>query len=169
MELSHELDYLSWIFGEICWVQALMAKQSDLEINVEDTVHLIMQFSTENYSKPPIATVSLDFIRQDSVRYCTVIGKLGSLRWNGISGTVELFTEKSQSWLTVFKSEEIGDSSYIAEWNNIIECVEKKNSPLVKGEDGLKVMYLIDIIRTAAETGKRINLNQSGIQASDNF
>ena len=35
LELSHDIDYLRWIFGEVAWVQAVLAQQSDLEIDVE--------------------------------------------------------------------------------------------------------------------------------------
>ena len=32
---------------------------------------------------------SMDFVRRDSTRTCTVIGDSGSLRWNAIEGTVD--------------------------------------------------------------------------------
>ena len=35
-ELSHELDYISWIFGKPTWVNAQNGKISNLEVNVED-------------------------------------------------------------------------------------------------------------------------------------
>ena len=46
LELSHELDYLRWIFGEVEWVKATLGRQSSLEIDVEDTVHLILGFAS---------------------------------------------------------------------------------------------------------------------------
>ena len=36
LELSHEIDYLRWIFGEVDWVRATLLRQSELEIDVED-------------------------------------------------------------------------------------------------------------------------------------
>ena len=36
LELSHEIDYLRWIFGEFNWVSAWHGKLSNLEIDVED-------------------------------------------------------------------------------------------------------------------------------------
>ena len=44
LELSHELDYLRWIFGDVDWVQASLERQSALEIDVEDTAHLLLSF-----------------------------------------------------------------------------------------------------------------------------
>jgi len=45
LELSHELDYLRWIFGEVDWVKAILSCQSSLEIDVEDTANLTLGFT----------------------------------------------------------------------------------------------------------------------------
>ena len=37
LELSHELDYMRWIFGEPTWVTAWLGHLSSLEVDVEDT------------------------------------------------------------------------------------------------------------------------------------
>src|SRR5882762_6465801 len=42
LELSHEIDYLRWLFGEVEWVSAVERRQSALEIDVEDTAHLVL-------------------------------------------------------------------------------------------------------------------------------
>ena len=145
LELSHEIDYLRWIFGEVYSVQALLTKQSDLQIDVEDSAHLILEFVAKNDNKRPlIAAVSLDFIRQNTTRLCTVIGKLGSLRWNGIIGTVELWSLNSQCWQEIYKEYAFSDSSYIAEWQNFIVCIKEGSKPLVTGEEGLNVLQIIE-------------------------
>ncbi len=91
LELSHELDYLRWIFGEVDWVKATLTRQSALEIDVEDSAHLTMGFSPSADGRKLIGIVSLDFIRHDSTRLCTAIGEAGSLRWNGATGVVDLY------------------------------------------------------------------------------
>ena len=40
-ELSHEIDYVRWIFGEIDWVKATLINTQVLGLNVEDTAHLV--------------------------------------------------------------------------------------------------------------------------------
>jgi predicted dehydrogenase len=42
LELSHEIDYLSWIFGKIMWARATLSKQSELDLNVEDHANLVL-------------------------------------------------------------------------------------------------------------------------------
>ena len=158
LELSHELDYMQWIFGEVDWVQAVLTKQSDLEIDVEDSAHLILGFCAKGSESPVVASVNLDFIRQDTTRTCTVIGKLGSLRWNGLTGIVELLVSGTQTWEEVYRHQAARDESYIAEWRDFVACVEGKTQPTVSGTDGLKVLLLIEAIRLAAKTGSRAHV-----------
>lgn len=84
LELSHELDYLRWIFGEVAWVSAWIGQRSALEIDVEDTAYLTLGFEPDDSGRALVATVNLDFIRHDTTRLCTAIGKQGSLRWNSL-------------------------------------------------------------------------------------
>jgi predicted dehydrogenase len=159
LELSHEIDYLLWIIGEVDWVQAVLAQQSDLEIDVEDSANLILGFVIKGKQKPIIATVNLDFIRQDSTRTCTAIGKLGSLRWNGIDGRVELWASGTQGWQEVFKYQATRDEGYLAEWSNFLKSIEQGTPPMITGEDGLKVLHVIEAARLADKTKGRIHVD----------
>ncbi|MFT4802837.1 MAG: putative dehydrogenase [Psychroserpens sp.] len=161
LELSHELDYLRWIFGELASVQASLSKQSDLEVDVEDTAHLILGFAEKADKHQLIASVNLDFIRQDTTRLCTAIGKLGSLRWDGISGTIELYEIGSQAWEVVYQHQPTRDESYMAEWLDLVNSIEKKKEPFVSGEDGLKVLQIIEAVRLSAKTGSRVDLDDA--------
>ena len=77
LELSHEIDYLRWIFGEAVWVNATLSRQSRLEIDVEDTAHLVIGFAPDNGGRQLIASVNMDFIRHDNTRLCIAIGEKG--------------------------------------------------------------------------------------------
>ena len=71
---------------------------SDLDIDVEDTAHLILGFKSKGLSKPVIANLNLDFIRHDTIRICTVIGADGSLRWNGLTGVIDIYKSGGDGW-----------------------------------------------------------------------
>lgn len=161
LELSHELDYLRWIFGEVDWVKATLSRQSDLEIDVEDTAHLILGFSPSVDGHQLVGTVNLDFIRHDTTRLCTAIGENASLRWNGLTGRVEQFEAGAKEWRELFSHQHQRDDSYLAEWQHFIACVSKQKTPLITGEDGLKVLQIIDAARQASESGSRVLLAKS--------
>jgi predicted dehydrogenase len=158
LELSHELDYLLWIFGEVDWVQGALTQQSDLEIDVEDSAHLSLGFRAKGTENPLVATVNLDFIRHDTTRSCIAIGKLGSLRWNGVIGTVELWAPSTQAWREIYHYKATRDESYIKEWKDFASCLDYENAPCISGEDGFKVLRIIEAARLAAKTGSRVKV-----------
>ena len=152
LELSHELDYLRWIFGEVEWVKAILSRQSSLEIDVEDTAHLILGFAAALDGHQLIGTLNLDFIRHDTTRLCTAIGEKASLRWNGLTGEVALYEAGEKEWRKLYSHSHQRDDSYIAEWKNFIECVIEHKTPLITGEDGLKVLQIIEAARHSSAT-----------------
>lgn len=158
LELSHELDYLRWIFGEVDWVQASLGRQSALEIDVEDTVHLVLGFMPANDGRRLVGNVSMDFIRHDVTRACVAIGELGSLRWNGIAGTVEHLAAGADGWQEVFRHQQHRDETYLAEWEHFLACVEGREFPLVSGEDGLEVLRIVEATRLASDRERRISV-----------
>jgi len=163
LELSHEIDYLRWIFGEVEWVQGVMLQQSELEIDVEDTAHINMGFKSDFRKKPVVANISMDFIRFDPVRLCTVIGEQGSLRWNGLKGTVELFRQGSNEWETMFQDMTGINDTYINEWQNFLASIQGLAEPLVTGQDGLAVLKIIEAIRLSSKKGAMIKLHENSL------
>lgn len=150
LELSHELDYLRWIFGEVEWVKATLSQQSNLILNVEDSADLTLGFMPGSDGKGLIGSVNLDFIRHDTTRCCTAIGERGSLQWNGLTGEVSLYQAGAEGWRMLFSHPHQSDDSYIAEWEHFLDCVKTNRAPSITGVDGLKVLQMIEAARCAA-------------------
>lgn len=153
LELSHEIDYLSWIFGSVQWISSHVSKQSNLEIDVEDTASIFFGFKKQDGSDLT-ATLNMDFFRHDTTRYCMAIGDRGTLRWNGVAGDVQFYSMKDQSWSQIFSSKPDRDYTYEREISNFISSIETNISTQTSGEEGLKVMQIIDAIRHSSNTGK---------------
>ena len=160
LEVSHEIDYLRWIFGEVSWVSAVLRKQSQLEIDVEDTAHLVLGFKGD-VAQPVVAALSMDFVRHDTTRMCTAIGETGSLRWNAIAGTVEVFEPGAAAWQCLSTDAPQRDESYVAQWRHFLECIASNISPAVSGEDGLQVVRIIEAARESSRTGAMVSLEQA--------
>jgi predicted dehydrogenase len=156
LELSHEIDYLRWIFGEVEWVRATCARQSRLEIDVEDTAHLTLKIAPSPAGRAVIAALNLDFIRHDTTRVCTAICEGGSLRWNGITGVVEIFSAGGKEWREVFRHPPQRDETYVAEWIHFMNCVDETSQPSISGEEGLATLKIVEAARQAAESGHRV-------------
>jgi predicted dehydrogenase len=161
LELSHDIDYLRWLFGEVGWVSAIKRKQSDLEIDVEDTAHLTLGFEGAVGATSLMANLNMDFLRHDATRCCTVIGEKGSLRWNALTGTVDLFEPGAHAWQTMFSHQHQRDDSYLAQWRHFLNCIAGTESPLVCGDDGLAVLRIIEAARRSSTTGAIEMVNSS--------
>jgi predicted dehydrogenase len=160
-ELSHEIDYLRWIFGEIDWVRATLTRQSSLELNVEDSAHLTIGFSPKMNGSQIIGTLNMDFIRHDQTRVCTAVGSKGSLRWDGITGEVFVFEEAAMSWKKLFAHESLRDETYRAEWQEFIDCTSNHGIPSTSAEDGLRVLEVIEAARLSANTGAQVPVSNN--------
>lgn len=161
LELSHELDYLQWIFGDIDWVSATLSRQSSLEIDVEDSAHLTLGFSSNNVLQQLIGTLNMDFIRHDRTRFCIAIGNLGSLRWDGVTGEVSIFDESATIWKSLFTRTTVKDESYAAEWGEFIDSIHTGISSCATGQDGLRTLEVIEAARRSASTGVRMRVSEN--------
>jgi predicted dehydrogenase len=159
LELSHEIDYLRWIFGDFEWVSASLSKQSNLKIDVEDTVHMTIGFTPKVDGHQLIGVLSLDLVRQDAIRICTAIGEKGTLRWNGLNGSVSTFDTNEMKWHELLTLNESPDDSYRAEQYHFLKCVTDNNIPLITGEDGFKVLQIIEAARHSSLLQKRVVVN----------
>lgn len=158
LELSHELDYLSWIFGEVDWVSGYLAKQSNLKIDVEDIAYCLLGFKDNKFDHTFVANLTLDFIRKDSTRYCIVHGEEGSIRWNGLENSVEILLNSESDWRSIFNGKINKDESYINELEHFLDCITKDKQPSVTVDEAFKTLKIIDSIRYSSQTGKIISL-----------
>jgi predicted dehydrogenase len=73
LELSHEIDYATWLFG---WPQSVMcsaAHLSALEIDVEDSAHVLMEYPDKRVS------LQLDFLQRVATMSVQIVGSKGTL------------------------------------------------------------------------------------------
>ena len=149
LELSHEIDYLSWIFGRVDWVKSHVSKQSDLEIDVEDSAYVVLGFEEIN-GNALTASLNIDFIRHDTTRKCFAIGEKGTLLWDGIKGQVKFFEKSSKHWEILFLSSPDRNFTYIEEIKSFFLSVEANIRPSITGEDGLQAVNIVESIKKSS-------------------
>ena len=149
LEISHEIDYLRWIFGEVEWVSAWVGFVGDLDIDVEDTAHLILGFKSKGSDDALIANLNLDFIRHDTTRSCVVIGSDGSLRWNGLTGAIDIYKPGGTGWEECVTIPHDRDDSYYAQWNSFIAAISNRSIPLVDARGGIEVLSIVEAAKAS--------------------
>jgi len=150
LELSHEFDYLSWIFGKIIWVKSHVSKQSDFDIDAEDLANIILGLKSSNGSIHT-ATLNMDFFRHDTVRYCEVIGKKGTLTLDFISGEVRIYSPLLGEWEVLYQSLEDKNFTYIEEIKHFFLAIESNNYSPTSAKDGLKTVLAIEAVNKSSD------------------
>jgi len=85
LELSHEFDYLQWIFGKLELLHAELRKSHLLETDVEEIADIMLKSE-----QGVIIHLHLNFIQRPAQRECRIIAEDGTLVWNLISNSVTL-------------------------------------------------------------------------------
>lgn len=155
LELSHELDYTRWLFGDVASVQGVTAKLSDLTIDVEDTAEIIL-----NYKKGGvIGSIHLDMLQKTPVRYCRIFGSMGTLVMNFIDNSVKVHTTEAHNGIYIFGPCEIDrNDMYVDEINHFFDCIETGSKPLIDIYDGKKVMQIADAIKKSSREQKVVSM-----------
>jgi predicted dehydrogenase len=138
LELSHELDYVRWLVGEVETVSAHIGHLSNLETDVEDMAEIILQFD-----RGAIGSVHLDMTQRVATRTCRIIGTEGTLVWDGMSHQVRLFSVVTNTWTDLYPAQVIDrNDMYIAELRHFLDCARGDTTPSVTGEDGRRVLQI---------------------------
>jgi predicted dehydrogenase len=138
LELSHELDYARWLFGEVKSVSAQVDRLSDLKIDVEDSADIILKFTNN-----AIGSIHLDMVQRSPTRCCQAVGSEGTLKWDGMTDLVTLFSIKSNEWSVLHPAEKIDrNEMYLTEIQHFFECVNSRKDPIISGYEGKRVLEI---------------------------
>ncbi|MES2755185.1 MAG: Gfo/Idh/MocA family oxidoreductase [Pseudomonadota bacterium] len=149
LELSHEIDYLYWMFGLPTHVTARGGRYSDLAIDVEDSVDVILEFQ----DPARIATIHLDFLQRPPARIGKFVGSDGILVWDGIAGTTELHRpDETAERVAVDPADR--NVMYMEELTAFLDVADRRGASPIGLRAGIEVMTIIDAARRSMDTGR---------------
>jgi predicted dehydrogenase len=155
LELSHELDYVRWLMGDVKKVSAQTKKLSDLKLNVEDTANIQLTFMSG-----ALGNIHMNMIQRDSSRTCKLIGTEGTLIWNGISNMVSLYSVKTKTWHQIFEEKNSDrNEMFVNELKYFLDCVATGSKPLITGEDGLRVLEIALAAHKSSRLQKTVTMD----------
>jgi len=147
-ELSHELDYAQWFFGEMkSVISAKIGNSGILDINVEDYADIIFQ-SKRGF---PI-NIHLDFNSRNTRRKCIARCTNGNLIWDAIQNKVTWQEENEPDVMEIFKKDK--DYIYIQQMKHFFDCIENKTPPLVTIDNGVSVLKMIECVKKSNKNRK---------------
>lgn len=155
LELSHELDSVRWLVGEVASVSATTTRVGDLDIDVEDIAEITLTFGSG-----AVGHIHLDMLDRAVHRDCRIVGSTGTIVWRSEdSHRVQLRSSGASDWADLRASGPIeADAMYLAQLKHLLACVEGRAKPLVSLEDGRKTLEFALAVKESALSGAVIRL-----------
>lgn len=151
LDAIHEIDYLGWFLGPLAEVACLEAKVSDLEIDAEDTVALLLRAASG-----AVVSVHLDYTQRSKRRRCAILGSEGTLLWESRGKgpetcVTERYTAAGGRWE---RHEEVVDfdAPFRDEMSHFLRCLAGTERPL---QDLVAAARALAVVETAREAARR--------------
>lgn len=152
LELSHELDYLRWIFGKFDTGYCILSNSGQLQIDVEDRVDIML-----SRSDGVVVQIHMDFLQRKVSRDCKVIGETGSLYLDFVTNSLRIFRDGKEEVLFSNLNADSNDM-YIEQMRGFIQLATGQVSPRIPLDDGISILTLIELLRQSAATGLPVSM-----------
>jgi predicted dehydrogenase len=137
LDSSHELDYLTWIFGKPESIQSNYVPTDILPSSAEAICDVILKFSNNL-----LATIHVDFVRRKYKRTLEILTENSIVEWSLGDNILKIFNVESDSSEIISSQETINDM-YVEELKHVIDCIKSnKNSNIISLENGITTMEL---------------------------
>jgi len=153
LTLSHPIDYLRWMCGEIEACFAFTRRSGALEIEVEDTAEILLRFKNDM-----LANLHLDYNQRPSTHTLEIIGTEGTLIWDNASGAVALFRAGTGSWQT-FPAPAGFERNHLfeREIRHFLAVARDETEPVCTLEDGVRALEWALLALQSAKTGQLVH------------
>ncbi|OGE02378.1 hypothetical protein A3A54_01180 [Candidatus Curtissbacteria bacterium RIFCSPLOWO2_01_FULL_39_62] len=135
--LSHTIDYITWIFGNINLIYAWKGTIGNLKINVEDVAILILKTKMNK----PILVYS-DFLQKNNQHDFEIVGEKGTIKFNFLSDCVDVYFDEDKNWQKLKYKFEINDM-YVREAKLFLSNVKKNQNTEMNINEGIEVLNIL--------------------------
>jgi predicted dehydrogenase len=153
---NHELDYALWLFGMPNQLHAVGGHLSSLQVDVEDSVSVLLSCGREGNSFP--VHIHLDYLQRPPQRTCEIIGDAGKLRFDYYSNRLEHYDTASRAYQVTDFSGFERNQMFIDELKHFLACVEGKAEPLVSLKEGIQSLKVILAAHSSLKSGQAVKI-----------
>ena len=163
--LTHPLDYLRWLIGEVKALWSFNAHISPLEIDVEDVAEIGLKFVNG-----AIGGIHLNYFQRPPVHRLEIVGTNGTLRWDNADGSLHFhqlsapfgsYSDNPPAPLIQIFSPPDGferNQLFVAQTRHFIESVRGESEPVCTLADGIMALRLALAAKTSSTTSQLVRL-----------
>jgi predicted dehydrogenase len=154
LTLCHPLDYLRWLIGEVSSLWGFTGKLGDLELQVEDTAEIGLQFASG-----VLGSIHLDYNQRPPSHWVEMIGTQGTIRWDNADGATRLYRAEAGQWETYPAPEAFERNHLFLDlMRHFLEVASGKAEPLCTLNDGIRALRLALAVYASQAQAKIIHL-----------
>jgi predicted dehydrogenase len=154
LTLCHPLDYLRWILGDVQALWSFTSNQSDLNLQVEDTAEIGLQFANG-----VIGSVHLNYTQRPPSHHLEIVGTKGTVRWDNADGRVQVFGAETDHWKIFSPPENFERNDlFLAEMRHFLQVIRGEVRSICDLEDGIASLRLAVSALESARTGRRVKV-----------
>ncbi len=147
--VTHPLDYLRFLLGDVESLWSFNGHVSPLEIDVEDIAEIGLKFSNG-----AIGSVHLNYVQRPPIHRLEIVGTQGTLRWDDADGILHFFKMPAEfgTWndnppAAVVEQYKLPDGFernqlFAAQTRHFVETVRGESEPACSLDDGVQALRL---------------------------
>ena len=149
LTLTHPLDYLRYLIGEVESLWSFNGQVSPLEVNVEDVAEIGLKFAGG-----AIGGIHLNYVQRPPVHRLEIVGTDGTLRWDNADGVLHIYRmpDAFGSWHSEpgealeehyplpdgFERNQL----FVAQMRHFLEVASGQAAPVCTLEDGARALEM---------------------------
>jgi predicted dehydrogenase len=147
--LTHPLDYLRFLLGDVESLWSFNGHLSPLEVDVEDTAEIGLRFVSGT-----VGGVHLNYVQRPGRHHLEIVGTNGTLRWDNADSILHFFKMPAEFGsfsdnppapvIETFAPPEGFERNqlFVAQTRHFVETAAGKSEPLCSLEDGIMALRL---------------------------
>jgi predicted dehydrogenase len=166
--LTHPLDYLRYLLGDVEALWSFNGHISPLEVDVEDVAEIGLKFANG-----VVGGVHVNYFQRPPVHRLEIVGTNGTLRWDNADGILHFYKYPASFGsysdhppapvMESFSPPEGFERNqlFVAQMRHFIEVVRGGKEPICNLEDGVQALRLALAAYQSQETGRMVKLTET--------
>ena len=163
--LTHPLDYLRFLLGDVESLWSFNGHLSPLDLNVEDTAEIGLKFSSG-----AVGGVHVNYFQRPPVHRLEIVGENGTLRWDNADGVLHFLRMPAAFGTWDANPPEAVEEQYqlpegfernqlfAAQMRHFVETARGESDPICTLADGVNALRLALAAQESQRSGRVIQI-----------
>lgn len=155
LTLSHPIDYLHWLLGDLAWVFGVSSHVSSLELDVDDLTEGILRFDGGT-----TASLHLDYFQRPTVHRMSLQWNERRIEWDNRDGIVHLYQANEDRWLSFEPPARFDRNDlFLAQTKHFLALSAGTQQPVCSLDDGIYALKVALALHRSTREGCSVTID----------